>query len=404
MARTLATPAVKVGWSTTTTGGFVVGTSTISGSDVLTGRFGPSGFTFTDVTAEVKSASGRRGRTDSLGRMSEGTCRVVLKDTTGKYNPDNPGSSLAGLLRPGRPLQVKSTHLGTSYGLFYGVLRSIESHPGRSEREAVLDGVDLFDWLRTNNPVVAATGPTTVGAAIGLVLDAVGYDGGSARALDAGGGVPDFSATGDTSALALIEGLLTADLGAFFVDGDGVATYQERDRRFQAGATAGALTGTVLSRAFPRVSLDQIKNRARVTREGGAQQEANDATSQGIYGVRDQSPITTPYLNDDFEAAALAGFLVALQKNPADPAREVEVLNRDDTAIALQLGLELGDRVTVAESVGGTAFAGAVEGVAWEIWEAGRFHRTAFLVGKRTLGDFFVIDSSALDGANVIGY
>ena len=134
------------------------------------------------------------------------------------------------------------------------------------------------------------------------------------------------------------------------------------------------------------------------------QQEANDATSQGFYGVRDEAPLTTPYLSTDGEAANLASFLVALQREPADPGREIEVLNRDDTAIALQLGLELGDRVTVSESLAGTAYTGNVEGIAWEVWEGGRFHRTAYTVGKRTLGDFFVIGSSVIGGTHVIGY
>lgn len=404
MARTLPTTSVQIGWSTTTTGGFTIGASTVSGAHVLTGKFGPAGFTFTDVTSEVKEASGRRGRSDSLGRMNEGTCRLVLDDQTGKYNPNNASSPLAGSLRPGRPVRVRDTHLGVEYGLFYGVIRTIESHPARDEREAVLDCVDLFDWLRASNPVVAATGPTTVGAAIGLVLDAIEFDGGSARALDTGSSIPDFSAAGDTSALGLIEGLLAADLGVFFVDGDGVATYHDRDRRFQGGGTVATLSGTTLSRIYPRVSLDQIKNRARVTREGGAQQEANDTTSQGIYGVRDAAPLTTPYVGTDGEAAILASFLVALQKDPGDPARELEVPNRDDASIALQLGLELGDRVTVTEGLSGTSFAGTIEGVSWEKWGGARFHRTRFVVGKQTFGDFFQIDVSAIGGANVIGY
>lgn len=405
MARTLPTPLVQIGWTTNTTGGFLIGTSTVSGTDVLTGKFGPSGFTFEDVTDEVKTATGRRGRSDSLGRMNEGTCVLTLKDTTGKYNPNNASSPLAGLLRPGRPVRVRDTHLGIEYGLFYGLIRTIESHPARDEREAVFECVDLFDWLRVSNPVIAATGPTTVGAAIGLVLDAIDYDGGSARALDTGASIPDFSADGDTSALGLIEGLLTADLGTFFIDGDGVATYHDRDRRFQTGTVVAALSGSALSRVWPRVTLDQIKNRARVTREGGGiQQEANDTTSQGLYGVRDHPPITTPYVVDDAQAYNLASFLVALQKDPSDPARELEVPNRDDASILLQLGLELNDRVTVTEAVSGTSFTGNIEGIDWQKWEGGRFHTTTFLVGKRTMGDFFVIGSSVLGGTEVIGY
>lgn len=403
MARTLPTYAVKIGWSPAGAGAFTVGASTVSGADVLPGRFGPSGFAFTDVTAETLRAEGRRGRNDSLSRMEEGTCRLVLKDTTGRYNPNNASSPLAGLLTPGRPVQVVATHLGVPYGLFYGIIRTLESHPARGEREAVLDCVDLFDWLRASNPVIAATGPTHVGAAIGLVLDAIEYDGGSARALDQGGVIPDFSAAGDTSALALIEGLLAADLGAFFVSGDGVATYHDRARRYHAGPSAWALTGSDLSRIYPRVSLDQIKNRARVTRQGGAPQERDGFVSQQTYGIRDHPPLTTPYVSDDNEAENLASVLVALQQFPTDPARELEVLNRDDADIVLQLAPEVGDRVAVTETLGGTSLQGMIEGVRWEAWGAGRFHRTTYLVGKRLL-DFFVVGSSAVSSAHAVGY
>lgn len=404
VSRTLATPLVQIAWSTTLSGAFTIGTSTIGGTAVLPGVFGPAALTFTDVTRDVKEASGTRGRDSTLSAMQEGTCHLVLKDTTGKYNPDNPASSLAGQLVPGRPVKVTQTHLGVTYGLFYGVIASLESHPARDERECLIDCVDLFEWLNVSYPVIAATGATTVGVVIGLILDAIDWTATNYRQLDTGSSIPDFSADGGTSALQLIADLLTVDMGCFFIDGDGVATYQSRDRRFQVAPVVDTLTGTSISNIAPRVDLQAIRNRARVTRTGGAQQTAEDATSESTYGIRDVSAITSAYLNDDAQAANLASLLVALQKDPRSPARGVTLFNKDDTAIVQQLAREVGDRVTVSESLGGSSFTGTIEAIAWAITGAARFQQTEFLVSKRVMGDFFQIGLSALGGTNGVGY
>lgn len=404
MARTLAVPTVKIAWATTLTGAFTIGTSTIGGSDVLPGVFGPAALTFTDSTSDVKEVSGFRGRDSTLSSMQEGTCHLVLKDTAGKYNPDNPTSPLAGQLLPGRPVQVLSTHLGITYGLFYGVIASLESHPGREERECVIDCVDLFEWLNVSYPVIASTGATTVGAAISLILDAINWTAINYRSLDTGGGIPDFSADGSTSALQLIADLLTVDMGVFFIDGDGVATYQSRDRRFQAVSTVDTLSGSSISNLWPRVDLQAIRNRARVTRTGGTQQTREDTTSETTYGIRDVPAITSPYLVDDNQADNLAAFLVALQKDPRAPAREVVLFNKDDPTIVTQLARELGDRVTVSESLGGSSFTGTIEAISWSITQAARFQQTSFLVSKRVLADFFRIGYSAIGGADGLGY
>lgn len=413
MSRTVATPHVKIAWSTGTSGAFLIGTSTIGGTDVLPGRYGPAAVAFTDETARVKEASGRRGRDATLASMSEGTCRIVLKDTNGRFNPDNPASPLAGQLVPGRPVQVTATHLGVTYGLFYGVISSLESHPNRNERECVLDCVDLFEWLNVSYPVFT-TGVSTVGAVIGFILDAIFFTGASYRRLDTGSTIPSFVADGSRTALQLIEELLTVDMGTFFIDGNGAATYYARTARFGATnprlllsspfVTIDALTGTTLASLAPRVDLASIVNRQRVTREGGSEQTAQNTTSQTTYGIREGSAITSSYLYDDAQAGNLAGFLVQLQKDPRSPARDVELLNRDDGSIIQQLYLEVGDRVSVSETVGGTSFNGIIDAVNWELWGGAQFHRTTFLVSKRTAPTWFTIGTSTLGGTHVLGY
>lgn len=617
MARTVPTNLVEIAWSDELTGAFTIGTSTIDGPDVITGGFGNN--VFNDVTADVKRASGKRGRSHDLAAVEQGTCTLTLKDPTGKYNPEragyadevladspvgywrlgessgtaaadssgngldgtytggvvlaeagapssetdtaarfdgstgyvalpanallnitgpitlecwlkstsaaehlhflggyDPNSPFAGYglrlsagkfgywsgahgswveaspsvndgawhhlavsvsgttasfyvdgaaagtpstqqpnsysgvraigsratgnglffpgtldevavysgalsaarilahyeagtlylarkLLPMRPVRVRSTHLGTTYGRFYGFVASIEHDPHPNVQETVIECVDFFEWLATQYPVIAATGATTVGTAIGLILDAVEWTDAAMRSLDTGSSIPDFEADGTRTAIEVLRDLLAVDLGAVAVDGDGVVHYRDRTSRYGAGSVADTFTGSLLGAARPSTSKDRIRNRATVTRTGGTAQTSTDETSRKRYGYRDHPPITSDYLNSDTEAASLAAFLVLLQKDPRPPTRGALLGDQDDTVITKQLARELNDRVALSETGGGTDTEGIIERIEWDIGDAGHHLRTRYLVAKR-LFDVFTIGSSTIGGAHVIGY
>jgi hypothetical protein len=137
----------------------------------------------------------------------------------------------------------------------------------------------------------------------------------------------------------------------------------------------------------------------------GEPQRREDAASRdpAFYGPRDGLPVSSPYLMTDTQAENLAGFKVLLYKDPVDPARGVRLSNRDDTLIVKQLGLDLGDRVALSESLGGTSLTGTIEGVQHRIWGAGRFHETEFTVTRRRF-DAITIGTSTIGGSHVIGY
>ena len=87
-------------------------------------------------------------------------------------------------------------------------------------------------------PIIAATGPTTTGAAIGIILDSVGWTEPGMRSLDVGDAIPDFSADGTKTALELIEELLVAERGILFVNGSGVVVYRSRNARASQASLA----------------------------------------------------------------------------------------------------------------------------------------------------------------------
>lgn len=405
MARSIPTYAVSVAWSDATSGVFTLDTSTLDGSDVLAGFTGGTGTVFDDITTDVKRVACSRGRQTDLSAVEQGRCTITLKDPDGKYNPENASSPLAAYLLPMRPLRVQAWHGGTTYGIFRGFISKIEHNPRRDAQESVIQGVDLLEWLNYMRPSIASTGATTVGVAIGLVLDAIGWSDPALRDLDDGHTIPDFSADGITStALEIITNLLKVDLGIFFIDGDGIAVYRDTSTRFATSSAITALPESVVSSALPSSDVAQVRNSWSVTRTGGSTQTAGDGTSQARYGIRAGTPISSSYLVSDGQAGALANFLVATFKDPQSPTTGVRIFNRTNESIGYQLGTELSDLVSLSESAGGTSLDAAdVVRLEHDIQQAGYFHVVDLLLRKRLFSGF-TLDLSTLDGSDVLVY
>src|SRR3990167_7817348 len=406
----MSTPTwtVEVAFAGSLTGVFTIGYSVIDGTDEIAGTFGNN--VYDDLTDLVIDVQISRGRNSSLGAMQQGTCRLRLVDEDGTYNPENPSSPLVNRLVPMRPVHVGVYAEGAEFGvdsfgetyfgagdfdLFHGYIKRIEHDPWCSVQETIIEAGDLFEWLGTIKPVIASTGTTNVGTVIGLILDAAEFTETPMRDLDTGMSIPDFSADGSQDALALIEALLTVDLGTLFLNGNGVATYRDRAARFGRTAVQYAMTGSHLAALRPATDAQGLVNRQSVTRTGGVAQEYTDETSRRQYGYRDGSAIDSAYLKKDAEALSLATFLVLLQKDPRVPTRQATLENISDIVQAAQLAAELGTRVSVAETDHGTSVDGTLEGLSHTIAEAGTIFQTQWAVSRRRL-DAFTIGSSQI--------
>lgn len=303
-------------------------------------------------------------------------------------------------LQPMRRIRCRLTYGGSTRGRFSGFTQRIWHNPAKDVRESYITAVDAFTWLQRVTPVVASTGPTTVGAAIGLTLDAAGWPAGE-RTVDDGSAIPDFSADGTKSALQVIQDLLAADLGLFFIDKDGLATYLDRDSRW-VGDPVATLSGDLISGALPGIDGERIVNGQTCTRAGGEPQTVTDAASRAFHGPRDGAPVNSPYWSDDGRAAANAALRVALQKDPAELARALTLHNRDATTIGHQLDLEFGQIVTVAPPTDGSlgTAVGDISRVDWAIDLAGRHDTVNLTVTERVLTGF-AFDDSVFDGPDV---
>lgn len=407
MPRTPATVTIELATGELT-GLFTLDESLLDGDDVLAGEFG--GNVFFDLTGRDQKITISRGAPTELASIIPGTCVAVLNDEDGDFNPENPSSPIAEDLDVMLPLRIRGTHpdvVGTR-GLYYGFVREYEHDPDLNVRKSMLSAIDLFEWLGLVKPVIASTGPITEGEALGLILDAAGWTDPALRNLDDGGTLADFSADGTQVGMELVRGVVQVGLGLFFVRGDGVVRYLGRESRFAPQAPVATLDGSLITGVKPRRSVDQVRNRVTVTRTGGTPQEATDDESRRKYGWRDASPITSDYFVSDSDALSLAQLYVLLYGRPREPIRQVELVNRDDTSIALQLTLEIGDRVTVREASGGTDAEGEIVGIQHR-WVPGGEWRTRYLVSTIASSiTFFTLDddtgASVLDGDAVLAY
>jgi hypothetical protein len=364
------------------------------------------GSSYVDETSRLKRFSVTRGYSDDQSSVQGGTCALVMKDTTGRYNPTNTSSPIyPEISYPLRPMRLSVVYASTTYWLFTGYTARHASDPGRDAREARIDCVDAFVLLGGdggNKPVIAGSS-TTTGAAIAAILTAAGFAG--TTDLDAGDTIT-FEADGTATGLALIGSLLETERGFFFMGKSGVATYLERYWTFHSPYTSSQGTiASTMSEVIPSVDIALIRNRATVTATGGTAQTASDATSISRYKTRDFPPITSDYLSSDAAALSLATYLVAQANAPLPPIREIKIGQHDSATFTQLLTRELGDRVTVTENLGGTSGDYHIRQISVEgDWGAGYLRGAWGLRQRSTDVAPFIVGISSVGGADLISY
>lgn len=336
-----------VSWSAVNTGLLTFDASLFNGTDVF--GVSPLDATFTglydDISADVERATIGRGRTTNLETMLAGEASIDIRDPSGIFNPGNEAGPLFGELEDRlHPVMI----VGDDEPLFYGWIRRFVWEPQGRRGMTQAECVDLFYWLARVRPIIASTGVTTVGAAIALILDAAELLDPAMRDLDAGQTIPDFSADGSKTALELIEDLLEADRGVFFIAGNGAATFRDRLARLTS-SSAATLDNTVQA-LDPGVDFDVAANRVIVVRtQTGYVATAEDATAVARNGPNDYR-IETSYLATDSDADSLAAWILPLVVDPQPAIYSLRLDNRTAAQLAQILGREIGDRVTVPTS------------------------------------------------------
>lgn len=396
---------VEVSWSAAARGVFVIGTSELDSVDTLAVSAFDDAFggDYDNVTAATTEMQVEHGRSDDLQNVNGGTANVTLRDPTALFSPENQSSPLyADLSERLHPIRILSHLGGNSDCQFYGWVRRLVWRPKGRSGVTTLECVDLLYWLERTSPIISATGPTTVGAAIGLVLDAVGWIDPTMRNLQAGDPIADFSSDGTVTALQLVSGLLDYERGTFYVSAAGVATYETRHAR-TLKPTAGTLTNEMRA-VSPGVDADRVKTRVTVTRSGGVAQVIEDEDAASRWGPSDGPSVTSPYPPSDEAAAELGRYIISQQKSPRSPLRSLAFDGRTTPLLEQLLGRGFGDKVQVSEAEGGTDGLFHVEQTRMSVTTKSGLVTGSWIVSRATANPVFLVEQSLLDSADVVAY
>ena len=263
----------------------------------------------------------------------------------------------------------------------------------------------------------------TTGGRIGQLLDALDFNDRSlwqggikadgtrrAGSLDTGDTITVPNADGNNTMLALVQEMLEAERGVFYMSKDGKATYEERNSRSRRTSSTATLTTYALT-SQPGFEYDQMVNRQAATRRvqvgnpsdadnallNGVTQVAQNAVSIKTFGVQDGSEITSQYIASDTQALNLGQFIVNIRSSFVAPVT-IEMDGGPASAVTQMLSLELQDRVTVSDANANTSGDYIIEGISVEIADGGnRFVTTytlsaygelPFVFGSSTQGTF----------------
>ena len=124
---------------------------------------------YDDITARVISGNISR---------SGGSCVLVLDNTDGRFWPDNAGSPLYGLVKPGPRCRVVVTYSATTYRLFGGLLRRIVPIAEAGGAATVTLVMEDHLQLRKMREGLATVAEQAAGSLRQAILDAVGLTSG----------------------------------------------------------------------------------------------------------------------------------------------------------------------------------------------------------------------------------
>lgn len=415
--------SVHVAWARELAGWFLLDTSDLDENDTLSpalllvppfdGRWDDLTRFDGDWPVHVQDLSWQRGRTQTLDSVQTGSATVTVIDRNGLLNPSNEASPLYRTTsRPGWFLRIRAQLQGEAWqDQFLGFVRALDYQPSPRGGVATIEADDLLARLDRDQPVIGTTTMTTTGAAIGKVLDHLGWTDPDYRDLATGDAITAFSVPADTedTGLSVIGELLATELGLFYIAKDGAAVFEERIERSRKRDPDWTIAGGMRA-VGPGTDLTRIVNKATFTKTGGNPQTYTDQDSADPirgYGLNAAPAVESAWLNDDEDALQRARYIVAVKKDPRGPLWNLDLDSRDLTVLRIILQAELSDLAAVSEAQTGTTgrffveriqrdvtFAPYRDAAVWTLSEQGALAFTLDVSGLAP----FLADYAPLDG------
>ena len=376
----LPTLLFDVGFNTSPTTGLYLHLDDTARGHFDVNTFAPDVF-FTDISAKVHGFSTSRTSNRVAGpvlRFEAGSLSADLNNTdrsldpsvgqtvpiyadgyTGGYVTGSPVTGGVTAVTPMRAVRVRATWAGVTYPLWRGFADSwLPGYiKGDTYSSVALTATDGFKVLgnRSRPAGTPVGGGELSGARINRVLDSASWPAAD-RVINAG------QTTLQTTTLegdALSETQLVSDteIGAFYIDGQGRATYRDRYAMFRdarSNTTQAVFGDNLAGGEFAYVDIqpsnddEQMKNEALITRAGGVQQISQDATSINQYLYHDHEA-SDLLMQADSVAKDYGNYIVYMSKDPEYRFDTLTINPLADPADLFPqiLGREIGDRVTV---------------------------------------------------------
>lgn len=183
---------------------------------------------WTDVTSAVRRIQLKRGRTSTRRDFAPGMAVVVFDNSDAEFDPNNSSATHYGDLNIGTPIRITGTYDMNGYVFFYGAVTKwplLYNLP--SDSVAQLECTDRMNIIRTTYLDDVSYSAQASWDTIGDILDDVGWPAGQRSAPDQSlsvGAIDNYTG----SAGVLIDRVMEAEQGFFFIDRAGQATMDDR--------------------------------------------------------------------------------------------------------------------------------------------------------------------------------
>ncbi len=372
---------------------------------------------YVDISPLIKEAHIRRGRNRLLAKFEAGTATVDIYDQNGDWNPNNPASPYYGSLIPLRKIQIFADYNGTRYYLFTGFITNYVTNFTIGTDEVSRVQFQCVDAFRLFSGALVTSIPSTPagqlsGARVNAILDEIDYPSGL-RDIDTGDTTLQADPGTSRNALEALRTVEDSELGGFYVDAEGRATFLSRNA---ITASLGSInydfaddgSGIAFQNASVNYDADILLNDVTVTRTGGTPQNAFDQDSIDTYFIHSGSR-TDVLMETDSVALSMAQMILSTRSDVELRIDSVQLNLEDgsDTARCVAgLNIELLDAVSVTKVMPGNSLAQQnllVQGLSHDF--TNRSIVTTVYTGE-SLVNGFILDSATLGilGTNALSY
>ena len=391
---------------------FYLDDSLLNGTDVLDG----DGIDFIDITPVVQNISIQRGRHKPLDVFGPGTMSISISvpNTNRAYDPLNTASAYYNDLteQPGlAPLRAIRLSRNGAY-LFTGRVTTYNQQytmAGLTNYQ-IFAADDIYVLSQGSLPSTATSAETS-SARITAVLTAAAYTGTTSLTATPTATLGAYTIASGTNVNAYMNRIQDAEQGRIFCSRTNVLTAQGRIGQTLATPTVvfSDSGNTPYDNIVVEFDQQTVINNANVTIEGGALQNASNASSIATYFTQTEA-ITDSLLSTNAQAATLASYLLYPLPQPRFTSVSTTFASLTDAQKTALAPIEIGDTVSATKSfTSGSPLAVrqnlAVEGIDHVI-DVNTGHRMTLWTSQTTILYSFVLDDPTfglLDGTSVLG-